>query len=242
MKVLIQRIYRRIAAGIMLFTVEAILAILLFIVALMVFLTIAKYVFLDNKQEFDRAAFDFISQYTNDATTNVMLFFTMFGNYQALVAANILLTCYFLFIRWHKWYSIKIPSVALSSVIVMSILKMLFNRSRPLMPLLEPARGLSFPSGHAMSSVTFFGLLIYYVYRKEKNPTLKVLYISLLTTLILVIGLSRVYLRVHYASDVLAGFCAGIIWLTIALWLLRKLEFYSKRNLDNIVEEIPKTS
>jgi len=110
------------------------------------------------------------------------------------------------------------------------------------MPLLEPARGLSFPSGHAMSSVTFFGLLIYYVYRKQKNPGLRFLFICMLVALILMIGLSRVYLRVHYASDVLAGFCAGIIWLIIAIWVLRKIEFYSKKELNKVVEHVPAES
>ena len=153
----------------MLFTVEAILAILLFIGALMAFLTIAKYVFLDNKHEFDKAAFDFIAQYTDDATTKVMLFFTTFGNYQALVTANILLTCYFLFIRWHKWYSIKIPAVAISSLLLMFGLKNFFGRERPLIPLLEEARGLSFPSGHALMSVTFYGLLIYIIWHTVKK-------------------------------------------------------------------------
>jgi membrane-associated phospholipid phosphatase len=242
MRARLKKLYSPLIAGLMLFTAEAILAILLFMAALFVFLAIAKYIFLDNKQEFDSLAFAFINHYINHSTTQVMLFFTTFGNYQVLVAANLLLTAYFLFIRRHKWYSIKIPSIALSSVVVMSLLKVIFNRSRPLMPLLEPARGLSFPSGHAMSSVTFFGLLIYYVYRKQKNPLVRFLLISLLVLLILMIGLSRIYLRVHYASDVLAGFCAGIIWLIIAIWLLRKIEFYSKRELNKVVKEVPAES
>ncbi|WP_256012553.1 phosphatase PAP2 family protein [Desertivirga xinjiangensis] len=233
----LKKIYRRTLAGVMLFTTEAALAILLFGAALFVFLALAKYVFLDNKVDFDTAAFLFIQQYISESTTRIMQFFTVFGNYQVLVTANLLLICYFLFVRKHKWYSIKIPAIALSSVIVMSLLKLFFNRSRPLSPLLEAARGLSFPSGHAMSSVTFFGLLIYYVYRNQKNPVWKFLLILTLVFLISIIGFSRVYLRVHYASDVLAGFCAGIIWLMIAIRVLRKIEMYSKRKLNKVVEQ-----
>jgi membrane-associated phospholipid phosphatase len=102
---------------------------------------------------------------------------------------------------------------------------------------LEPARGLSFPSGHAMSSLTFFGLIIYYVYRNVKDRNLKIALISVLTSVIFMIGLSRVYLRVHYASDVLAGFSAGIVWLFASIWILRKIELYSKRNLNKVVEQ-----
>jgi undecaprenyl-diphosphatase len=56
--------------------------------------------------------------------------------------------------------------------------------------------------------------------------------ITLLVILMLIIGFSRVYLRVHYASDVIAGFCVGFMWLVFAIWLLNRMERYSKRNID----------
>jgi membrane-associated phospholipid phosphatase len=229
-------LYRRFIAGIMLLTVEMLLSLILFIIAFVVFLVIVEYVFMDKKQAFDTHAFNFISALVSTRTTEILVFFTQLGNYQFLLAANVLLTCYFLFIRKHKWYSIKIPSIALSSVLIMELLKAWFNRPRPLIPLLEPAHGLSFPSGHAMSSVTFFGLLIYFIWQSRMNRYLRVLLISFLILLILIIGFSRIYLRVHYASDVIGGFCMGIIWLTLSLWIIRRMEFYSKKQLDNVVE------
>lgn len=238
MNIPLKKVYRRIFAALMLFTAEALLAALIFVCLVLTFLAIAHYVLSNSKNTFDTAAFQFLQTYVSDSTTSIMLFFTTLGNYQSLVVANVLLTLYFLFIRRHKWYSIKIASIALSSVTVMSLLKLWFNRSRPLTPLLEPARGLSFPSGHAMSSVTFFGLIIYYIYRNVKNRIVKVLLILILTLLILMVGLSRVYLRVHYASDVLAGFFAGAIWLMISIWTLRKIEFYSKKELNKVVEKV----
>ncbi len=222
----------------MLFTAEALLAALIFVCLVLTFLAIAYYVLSNNKNDFDTAAFQFLDTYISDSTTRIMLFFTTLGNYQSLVIANVLLTLYFLLIRRHKWYSIKIASIALSSVTVMSLLKLWFNRSRPLTPLLEPARGLSFPSGHAMSSVTFFGLIIYYIYRNVKNTALKIVLISILILIILTIGLSRVYLRVHYASDVIAGFFAGTIWLMISISILRKIELFSKKELNKVVEKV----
>ncbi|WP_207533021.1 phosphatase PAP2 family protein [Desertivirga arenae] len=238
MNIPLKKVFRRLAASVMLFTAEAILAALLFISLVLTFLAIAHYVLSNNKNSFDAAAFEFVQTYVSNSTTKVMLFFTTLGNYQFLVLANVLLTLYFLVIKRHKWYSIKIASIALSSVTVMSLMKLWFNRSRPLMPLLEPARGLSFPSGHAMSSVTFFGLIIYYVYKNVKSRVLKIILIAILVLLILVIGVSRVYLRVHYASDVLAGFFAGAIWLMISIWILKKIELYSKRELNDVVEKV----
>lgn len=229
-------IYKRWFAALMLFTAEALITIILFLTSLIAFLLIAKYVFLDQKEEFDTSAFNFIAVFESNSLTEAMALLSVIGNYQIMIVANILLTAYFLFIRKHRWYSIKIPSIALSSVLLMSVLKIIFNRPRPLVPLMEPAVGLSFPSGHAMNSVTFFGLLIYFVYRRSLHPALKILIVTLLVLFILGIGFSRIYLRVHYASDVLAGFCMGVIWLTIAVRLLDKMENYSKAKVDPVVE------
>jgi undecaprenyl-diphosphatase len=116
-------------------------------------------------------------------------------------------------------------------------LKHLFDRNRPLIPLLEEARGLSFPSGHALMSVTFYGLLIYIVFKGFKNKPLKWTLISMLLALILIIGFSRIYLRVHYASDVIAGFCVGLLWLVICVWVLNRLEQFSKKEVNPVVEQ-----
>ncbi len=225
----------------MLFTAETLLTVLLFLSSWIAFLAIAKYIFLDKKEDFDQAAFTFLESFIHDNVTNIMLFLSVIGNYQVMIAANLLLICYFLFIRKHRWYSIKIPAISLSSLLLMSILKMLFNRPRPLIPLMEPARGLSFPSGHAMMSATFFGLIIYFIFRKEINSRLKILIISFLVIFILSIGISRIYLRVHYASDVIAGLCMGVIWLTIAIKVLNKIELYSKREIQPAIEQAPET-
>ena len=223
----------------MLFTAETLLTVSLFLASLVAFLAVAKYIFLDEKQDFDKAAFAYLEPYVGESLTDVMQFLGVVGNYQVMIAANLLLICYFLFIRKHRWYSIKIPVISLSSLVLMQILKALFNRPRPLIPLMEPARGLSFPSGHAMMSATFFGLLIYFIYRKKLNPSIKIIIISLLVLFILSIGVSRVYLRVHYASDVIAGLCMGVIWLTIAVNVLNRIELYSKKSINPVVEQAP---
>ncbi|HEY0670555.1 MAG TPA: phosphatase PAP2 family protein [Sphingobacteriaceae bacterium] len=233
----VKRFYRKFFAGILLFLAEITLAAAIFIISLVGFLFIAKYVFLDNKVEFDMNAFRFMDSFINPRNNSIILFLTKWGNYQLLITMNLLLIAYFLFVKKHKWYSIKIPAVALSSVLVMSLLKMLFNRPRPLIPLLEPASGLSFPSGHAMSSVTFYGLIIYFIWRQKKliRP-IRIGIVAFLIFFILAIGISRVYLRVHYASDVIAGFCVGVIWLSIAIITTDKIEAYTKRNLKTMVE------
>ncbi len=108
----------------------------------------------------------------------------------------------------------------------MFLLKHLFQRRRPLSPLLKAARGLSFPSGHAIMSVTFYGLLIYILQHTIRLDGIKYLVTALLVLLIAAIGYTRVYLRVHYASDVAAGFIIGFLWLIISLSVLKGIETY----------------
>jgi undecaprenyl-diphosphatase len=114
----------------------------------------------------------------------------------------------------------------------MFFLKQFFNRPRPLTPLLEPVNGLSFPSGHALMSVTFYGLLIVLVWENTAARFKKWIVTILLLLLISLIGFSRVYLRLHYFSDVIAGFAAGMIWLTLSIWTISWIERFSRRKID----------
>ncbi len=95
------------------------------------------------------------------------------------------------------------------------LLKFIIQRPRPVGYRIVEEKGFSFPSGHSMASTAFYGFLIYLVYKKVKNKYLKIGLIIFLTFLIFSIGVSRIYLGVHYTSDVLAGFCISISYLII---------------------------
>ena len=224
-------------ASLALLSVELLVAFAIFLLALIAFIQIARMVFLQNKEAIDLRALDFLSGFVSDFNSDVMQFFTFLGTHHFLIPANFALIGYFLFIRRHRWYSIKIPVVSLSSVLLMYVLKFIFNRPRPLIPLLKEAKGLSFPSGHALNSVAFYGLLIYLVYRNVKHIALKWSLIVLLSFIILMIGISRVYLRVHYVSDVVAGYCVGLMWLIIVIWVLRQIENFSRKKVEPVLEQ-----
>jgi undecaprenyl-diphosphatase len=223
--------WKKFWASLALLSLDVLVILILFFAALVAFVWIAKYVFLDNKTAFDDAAFATLSAWVSNVNTEVMEGFTFLGKVQFLAPAHLLLTAWFLFVRKHRWYTIKVPVIGLSSGLLMLGLKDLFDRPRPLTPLLEPVAGLSFPSGHALCSMTFFGLLIYFAWKRIKNIYLRLLVTLLLCSTIFMIGLSRVYLRVHHASDVIAGFALGIIWLVISLKMLKLIENYSKRKV-----------
>jgi len=178
----------------------------------------------------DLQILDMIAPHRNERNTRIMSFFTMFATHEFLIPANLTLIINFLFIRRRSWFSIRIASIALSSLGLMFWLKHLFKRKRPFGPL-QKAKGLSFPSGHAIMSSTFYGLLIYIASKTIKDKPLKWFLIISFVVLIVMIGFSRVYLRVHYASDVAVGYIVGVCWLLISLEVLKKIEDYNKQKL-----------
>jgi membrane-associated phospholipid phosphatase len=224
-------------AAVALLSIEMLAIIVLFVIALLAFAYLIRNVIVLQNTAFDKSVFSFLKNHISDRNSDIMLAFTFLGTHNFLIPANLAMIAYFLFIKRHKWYSIKVPAIALSSLGLMFGLKHFFGRPRPDVPLLFEAEGLSFPSGHALFSITFYGLLIYIIYKTIKNDALKWALIILFAILIFIIGFSRVYLRVHYATDVIAGFCVGFLWLVFAVWMLNRMERYSRRNLDPVVQQ-----
>jgi PAP2 superfamily. len=174
----------------------------------------------------DMMIFDKIRPRVNTINNKIMLFITFLGKHQFLIPANLILIFYFIVIKKQTWFSIRVITIAISSLVLMLLLKQLFQRKRPLSPLLKAAKGLSFPSGHAIMAVTFYGLLIYILQHTIEIEWLKYFLTFLVIVLIILIGFSRIYLRVHYTSDVLGGFIIGLLWLLISLAILKWLEGY----------------
>lgn len=206
------------------------LLIILFVVCLIGFYALVDMVFEDNSYVFDKAVFAWIAPHYSNFTTSLMQAITFFGSQYFLLPANILLILVILLKEKNKWIGIKIAAVAISSTAVMFLLKFILQRQRPDVPLIVKAHGYSFPSGHTFTSLCFFGMLIYIVYKKIKSFILKWVLIGLMILIVLLVGFSRIYLKLHYASDVIAGLCLGTIWLLMAKWLL----FKTQKKMDNI--------
>ena len=214
---------RKVADKVLILSKELIILLVVFTISLFSFLIIAYRVFYLDKTGADEKAFAFAHSFVSDSTTKAMEFITFFGSHYFLIPANIILCAFFL-LRKKSRYSIKISAIALSSLLIMLGLKLLFNRHRPLIPLLEPARGLSFPSGHAFMSTCFYGLLMIIIWKEERpHPVLKWVLLLLVITLLIFIGFSRIYLRVHYFTDVVAGFCIGFFWLFLSSFLIDRI-------------------
>lgn len=228
---------RKALATLTLVSAELLVVWILFLGAFIVFLMISRDIFILRENEVDDQFFLFLEQFVSPGVTVMMQFFSFLASKEFVFGAALLVIFYFMFVKKHKWYSIKVPVVAVGSITLNVVLKLFFNRPRPLLPRLADASGLSFPSGHAMVSFSFYGLLIYLIWINVENRILKWFLICFLFVLILMIGLSRVYLRVHYATDVLAGYALGIIWLVISIVVLNIMEQFSRNTIDPIVEE-----
>ena len=200
-------------------------------VALGFFLKILEDLYGQGLRQFDESVFELIYTLRSEPFTRIVTFVTHLGGALA----------YFVFIPfialwlYYKGYNWKIP---LQSVIVLFTafllnvgLKYFIARPRPGINLrLVEAYSYSFPSGHSMSAMAFYGFLVYLVFKYTKSKRRKALAFIVLVGLVIAIGISRIYLGVHYATDVMAGFVVGLSWLMICIMAIRSIEFYRKKN------------
>ena len=196
----------------------------LFIGSLFLFGVIIHEVLWEKELEADNQVFGFMSTYVvNDGLTEFMKFVTYFASARFLqVAYGVLILFYLLKRKWRE--AVETAAIGIGGFVVNFFMKTSFQRVRPPNPMIEGLQNFSFPSGHATSGFIFYGLLAYLVWKSGLQKPYKYFIISLLISFSILIGLSRVYLRVHYASDVLAGFCIGFAWLLLSTWLFNYLK------------------
>jgi undecaprenyl-diphosphatase len=213
------------------FTIE-LLFLLLLLLALVIFIYEIRMVFISESTNFDDRVFNSIEPYINDTLTSIMLVITFLGKHNLLIPLNFVLILFFIY-RKERWFATRVAALSLSSLLLMFILKFFFQRNRPQQQLIDEVSGYSFPSGHALISVVFYGLFIHMIWHEVKTKWLRTLLIVVLSILILLIAFSRIYLHVHYASDVIAGIAVGFIWLVLSLRIIHRIEkrFIARRAL-----------
>jgi membrane-associated phospholipid phosphatase len=205
------------------------LTIILFVAALLSFVYIAHEIILEEEEYVDHQFFQYIAPHINSSLTNVMKIITYGASSRFLqIAYGLLVIGYLIKKNWKR--SIEIAVIGLGGFVINYFMKLSFQRQRPPDPLIEPLQNFSFPSGHATSGFIFYGLLVYLLWKSKLNQVYKYMLSSLLVLIALLIGFSRIYLKLHYLSDVLAGFCIGFAWLAVTIWMMEKL----KKQSDNV--------
>lgn len=163
---------------------------------------------------------------TANRTPEVISFFsylTKFGDV-AVVAALTILSCFFFIRTRHRAYVGALFVTSMGSALSVACLKVYFARARPEDPIaLMTLDSFSFPSGHAAAAIVLYGFLIYLAIGVGHVSAIRRIVAGTLVLLIALIGVSRLYLGVHYASDVIAGYFVGLLWLAFGMWLARHL-------------------
>lgn len=188
-------------------------------ICLVIFLDLAEDVFNKEIMNGDIIGYKLVSTFLiSDFATPIAKFITNLGGAIFLITLTISL---FILIRNRK-IGISIFSNLVIVTVLNQLLKNILQRPRPTEYRIIEETGYSFPSGHSMVSMAFYGYLIYLIYKYVKNKYIKWISIVLFSILICSIGVSRIYLGVHYTSDVLGGFCISISYLVIYISAVKK--------------------
>lgn len=159
------------------------------------------------------------------------LWVTRFGNTASVIL--VALTVVFILIRGKKytdaiWLTTNIVSIG---AIINPLIKRMIQRQRPTITHLVVEKSYSFPSGHAAASMVLYGSLLLLIPIFIKSPAVRISLQLLLGALILIIGISRIYLGVHFPSDILGGYCESLSWL------LMTYPYYRKQRLIWIMQK-----
>ena len=201
---------------------------MLLFICLIGFLALAEDVFHQEIMNGDIVGYDIISKlFKFNISTPIAKFITNFGGAIFVIS----LTTILFFLIKDKKIGISIIANLGIVTILNQIIKFIMQRPRPTEFRIIEETGYSFPSGHSMVSLAFYGYLVYLIYKYINNKHLKRTLIIILSILICVIGVSRIYLGVHYTSDVLGGFLISLAYLIIYIELVNK--FVLEKNKDD---------
>jgi undecaprenyl-diphosphatase len=203
-------------------TLEVVIIMCLVIGALLLFAYIANEAVIEKEKTFDDAVIGFFDSITSTSLINVMKVFTFLGSTGFLIPTYVALITWYL-VRKNYIFSIYIALITIGGTLLFWGLKQIFQRQRPLAPVIKGVTGYSFPSGHSLSTFVFSSILIYIIWHSNFKLSTKWILAILLSLFSVTVGISRVILKVHYPTDVLASFCVGIVWVIVCLAILQKI-------------------
>lgn len=148
------------------------------------------------------------------------------GNWLFLGATSLAISIFLYHKQKHFWDAVIVQICLWCGFLFNFGLKCVFKRERPSLERMVDAGGFSFPSGHSMVSFAFYGILLYLIYINLPRSPVRFVLMLLTVCLIFLVGVSRIYLGVHYPSDVIAGFAAGGVWLAVCIAALEAVRHY----------------
>lgn len=177
--------------------------------------------------QFDKSVISFIQGMESPLLTAIMKFFSFIGAGSSIKAIALITAIILFFFFKHRSELLLFAVVLIGSHFLFRTLKLLFHRARPDLHRLVEIGGYSFPSGHATNAITVYGIISFLLWRHIPVRWGRTLLIVFSSIMIGAIGVSRIYLGVHYPSDVIAGYFAGGFWVILAIWIYQ----FAKENL-----------
>lgn len=204
------------------------ISILVFAISLSLFLELTEELKNNNLGSYDHYFSEKIQNYRTPFLTSFNQSITRMGDRPTYILLSVAFAAILVYWTGRWKFAVQTSLVLITSSISNIILKELINRERPSLDQLVVVTTLSFPSGHAMSAMAFYGFLIYIGFKLASSWEIKIAIFFTLGALILLIGISRIYLGVHYPTDILAGFIGGIIWVSFFITLFNIRDLYKK--------------
>ena len=199
-------------------------------IALLLFFSILEDVFEKEIMIIDTFVYEFAVEFLrNDILTIIMKFITSFGNAIPVLLISIIIIANSKDKKVPIWLILNL----VFATVLNQILKYIVQRNRPEGYRLIDESGYSFPSGHAMAAFGFYGFIIYLLWHFNLAKSAKIIFSVLLGALIILIGVSRIYLGVHYASDVLAGYMVSLAYLILYITCVKKCLKFGDLNGDS---------
>lgn len=208
--------------------ITLVIALLIVVLGINGFIELTDLVNTDGVKKFDDSIFEFFISRRTPFLTNYFTFVTNLGDVQGYLIVTGLAGLVS-FIYFKKWkFMVQIVFVIAISSLSNLVLKRFINRARPELEHMVTVESLSYPSGHAMAAMAFYGFVAYLFYKLKIRKSIKYSIITILIILILSIGMSRIYLGVHFPSDILGGFTAGAIWVIFCAVLFNLWEVFRR--------------
>lgn len=217
------------------FIIALLIVLLVVVFGINIFISLTETLHSDALAKYDSKVTEFIISFRTPALNKFLQFITEVGDFNGYLVMAIISTIVF-YLKFKNWrYVVEIFFVLIVSGLSNVALKQVINRARPDAEHLVSVASLSYPSGHAMSAIAFYGFLIYLVYTFKLKAWVKTGLILVFGFLILTIGISRVYLGVHYPSDIVGGYIAGFIWVLFCIVLFHIIDLLRKRRKNRKV-------
>ncbi|MFD2443793.1 phosphatase PAP2 family protein [Bacillus sp. CGMCC 1.16607] len=194
------------------------------VIALLAFSLLAFMIKANTIVSFDSTIITFIQSFESTTLTSIMKVFTYIGSTRFTIGLAIAVLLFLYFVLKHRIELILFIVGIIGSAILNKGLKYLFHRARPDLHRLIEISGFSFPSGHSMNAFTVYTLISFLLWRHISSKLGRVLLILISTMMVLLIGISRIYLGVHFPSDVIGGYLASGCWLAIAIWFFQRYQ------------------